>query len=141
MAEITYIVEAKEKEKPGCFGSTGAYAQAYGLFVAAFAAGSLIGPVWAGYVKDAAGWGTMSWSLALFSFFGAVPCLIWTGGNLGAKNAKTGKERAIGRTASSSADEEAAIDTSPQVQAHEIKTAETETPHKNQTAEKNKSDG
>lgn len=59
MAEITYIVESKEKAKPGCFGPTGAYAQAYGLFIAAFAAGSLIGPLWAGYVKDSGGWGTM----------------------------------------------------------------------------------
>jgi len=28
MAEITYVVEAKERESPGCFGATGAYAQA-----------------------------------------------------------------------------------------------------------------
>jgi Major Facilitator Superfamily len=46
MAEITYVVEAKERESPGRFGNTGAYAQAYGLFVTALAAGTLIGPVW-----------------------------------------------------------------------------------------------
>ncbi|KFX90292.1 hypothetical protein O988_08274 [Pseudogymnoascus sp. VKM F-3808] len=33
MAEITYIVEAKEVRSPGIFGAKGAYAQAYGLFV------------------------------------------------------------------------------------------------------------
>ena len=96
MAEITYVVEAKEKQSPGRYGTTGAYAQAYGLFVMAFAAGTLIGPVWAGYVRDEAGWGTMSWSLGLFSFAGAVPCTIWTGGLITQKNAKTGDERAIG---------------------------------------------
>jgi MFS family permease len=80
MAEITYVVEAKERESPGRFGKTGAYAQAYGLFVTALAAGTLIGPVWAGYVRTAAGWGTMSWSLGLFGLSAAVPCLIWTGG-------------------------------------------------------------
>jgi MFS family permease len=96
MAEITYVVEAKEKQSPGRYGSTGAYAQAYGLFVMAFAAGTLIGPVWAGYVRDSAGWGTMSWSLGLFSLAGAVPCAIFTGGLITRNNAKTGDERAIG---------------------------------------------
>lgn len=76
------------------------------------------------------------WSLALFSLFGAVPCLLWTGGNLGANNAKTGKERAIGRPLSSSADEEANIESSPRVRAHEEEKSATETPPKGET-EKN----
>jgi MFS family permease len=96
MAEVTYVVEAKEKQRPGCFGTTGAYAQAYGLFIAAFAAGTLIGPIWSGYVKDAAGWGTMAWSLGIFSLAAAVPCLFWTGGFITHVNAKSGEERAIG---------------------------------------------
>jgi MFS family permease len=96
MAEITYVVEAKEKQNPGRFGPTGAYAQAYGLYVTAFAAGTLIGPIWAGYVNDAAGWGTMAWSLGLFSLAGALPCLIWTGGLITKNNPKSGDERAIG---------------------------------------------
>jgi len=97
MAEITYVVEAKERESPGRFGKTGAYAQAYGLFVTAIAAGTLIGPVWAGYVRTDAGWGTMSWSLGLFSVSAAIPCLIWTGGLITENNTKTGAERAAGR--------------------------------------------
>jgi MFS family permease len=99
MAEITYIVEAKEKKNPGAFGPTGAYAQAYGLFITAFAAGTLIGPIWAGYIRDAAGWGTMTWTLGLLSITGAVPCLIWTGGLITRNNAKSGEERAVGGTA------------------------------------------
>lgn len=95
MAEITYVVEAKEKRSPGVFGPGGAYAQAYGLFVTAFAAGTLIGPVWAGFVQDQDGWGTMTWTLALFSLAGAVPAFIWTGGLITSSNAKTGDERAI----------------------------------------------
>ncbi|PQE21104.1 hypothetical protein CJF32_00005541 [Rutstroemia sp. NJR-2017a WRK4] len=95
MAEITYIVEAKEKQSPGRFGKNGAYAQAYALFIMAFAAGTLIGPVWSGYVRDSAGWGTMSWSLGLFSLTGAIPCLIYTGGLITETNAKTAEERAI----------------------------------------------
>lgn len=97
MAEITYVVEAKERESPGRFGKTGAYAQAYGLFVTALAAGTLIGPVWAGYVRTDAGWGTMSWSLGLFGLSAAIPCFFYTGGLITENNAKTGEERAAGR--------------------------------------------
>ncbi|KAF7874282.1 hypothetical protein EAF04_002954 [Stromatinia cepivora] len=95
MAEITYIVEAKEKQIPGRFGKNGAYAQAYGLFITAYAAGTLIGPIWSGYVEDNAGWGTMAWTLGLFSFTGAIPCLIYTGGLITKANAKTAEERAV----------------------------------------------
>ncbi|RAL64129.1 hypothetical protein DID88_003317 [Monilinia fructigena] len=89
------FVEAKEKQIPGRFGENGAYAQAYGLFIMAYAAGTLIGPVWSGYVEDHAGWGTMAWSLGLFSLTGAVPCLIYTGGLITEVNAKTAEERAV----------------------------------------------
>ncbi|KAI9715867.1 MAG: hypothetical protein M1812_005687 [Candelaria pacifica] len=80
MAEITYIVQAKEKENPGMFGSGGAYAQAYGLFNCAYAGGCVVGPIWAGFVEDKAGWGTMAWSLGLLSALSAIPTMIWTGG-------------------------------------------------------------
>lgn len=82
MVEITYIVEQKEKKNPGLFGNKGAYAQAYGLFNFAWAIGCLIGPIWAGYVKESAGWGTMSWSLAILALVTSVPAGIWTGGSL-----------------------------------------------------------
>jgi MFS family permease len=104
MAEITYVVEAKEKRNPGCFGPTGAYAQAYGLFVTAFAAGTMIGPLWSGYVLNSAGWGTMTWSLGILSIAGAVPCLIWTGGLITENNAKSAEERAVGQPAASRTD-------------------------------------
>ena len=97
MAEITYIVEAKEVRTPGIFGKKGAYAQAYGLFVMAFAGGCLVGPIWAGFVDARSGWGTMGWSLAVLSFGGAVPVVVWTGGLITRVNAKTGAERAVGR--------------------------------------------
>ncbi|KZF24304.1 MFS general substrate transporter [Xylona heveae TC161] len=82
MAEITYVVEAKEKKYPGRFGPTGAYAQAYGLFNTAFAGGTLIGPVWSGFIEERAGWKTMSWTLGLLSGVMAVPIVIWTGGSI-----------------------------------------------------------
>jgi MFS family permease len=77
MVEITSVVEAKERQNPGLFGSRGAYAQAYGLFNFAYAAGCLIGPIWGGFVHEKAGWGTMSWTLALLSALTAIPAGLW----------------------------------------------------------------
>ena len=93
-----FIVEAKEKRTPGIYGSAGAYTQAYGLFVMAFAAGCLVGPIWSGFVIGVAGWDTMVWTIAILSFAGAVPILIYTGGFILDKNAKSGEERAEGAT-------------------------------------------
>jgi len=94
MAEITYVVEAKEKKNPGIYGSTGAYGQAYALFIMAWAAGGVVGPLWAGFVEKSSGWGTMAWSLAVLGAAGALPALTWTGGFIGNDNAKSGDERA-----------------------------------------------
>ena len=80
MAEFSVIVEAKERQQPGMFGAAGAYAQAYGIFNTAWAAGYLAGPVWSGYVRDTAGWGTMTWSLGAFSALSALPVMFYTGG-------------------------------------------------------------
>ncbi|KAI9842561.1 MAG: hypothetical protein M1837_007074 [Sclerophora amabilis] len=88
MAEVTYIVMAKEKSESarasqdgrGSDGDDadggfkhGAYAQAYGLFTSAFAGGTLIGPLWAGFIQSNAGWGTMTWTLGLLSGLTAIP--------------------------------------------------------------------
>ena len=80
VAEVTYVVEAKEKSNPGAYGEKGAYAQAYGLFNTAFAGGTLIGPIWGGFVVARAGWDTMAWSLGLLSALSAIPTMIWAGG-------------------------------------------------------------
>ncbi|TKA76737.1 hypothetical protein B0A49_02707 [Cryomyces minteri] len=95
MAEITYVVEAKEKKRPGLFGPAGAYAQAYGLFNVAFAGGCLVGPLWAGMVNERAGWGTMAWSLALLSLVSAVPTVIWTGGLVTRKMRRPREEKGL----------------------------------------------
>jgi len=92
MAEITYVVEAKEKKTPGLFGRSGAYAQAYALFNCAFAGGALVGPIWAGFVEATSGWGTMSWSLGLLSGLSAIPIVIWTGGLITRPSARRDQE-------------------------------------------------
>lgn len=80
LAEVTYVVEAKERHTPGIFGERGAYAQAYALFNVAFAAGTLIGPIWGGFVVRSSGWGVMTLTLGVLAAVTSVPALVWTGG-------------------------------------------------------------
>lgn len=81
LAEFTYVVDAEERKRgPHSFGDRGAYAQAYGLFMTAFAGGMLVGPLWAGLIVTAAGWETMAWTLGLLSAVSAVPAGLITGG-------------------------------------------------------------
>lgn len=79
-AEFTLIVESKQRQRPYLFGPTGAYAQAYAIFNSAWAAGSIIGPLWAGFIQQKAGWETMTWTLGLLSVVSAVPIAVFTGG-------------------------------------------------------------
>ena len=72
-SDLTFTVEELERERPGLFGEAGAYAQAFALFNCAQAAGTIVGPVWAGYAYETLGWTAMSWTLAVFSASGAVP--------------------------------------------------------------------
>ena len=81
-AEIAYLVKQKERSQPGIFGGRGAYATAFGLSNTAFAGGMLVGPLWGGFVKQQAGWGTMGWTIALLSFITAIPAFVFVGGPL-----------------------------------------------------------
>lgn len=84
MAEISGVVEAKEKSMLAAgragFGSGGAYAQAYGLFNMAFAAGCMVGPLLAGFIVEDKGWSIMSLVLGILSAITAVPACLWLGG-------------------------------------------------------------
>jgi MFS family permease len=82
MAEITYVIVEKAEENPGIFGEKGVYGMGYGLFTMAFAAGGVVGPLWAGYVNVSAGWGTTMWSLAVWDASAAVVVAIWLGSKL-----------------------------------------------------------
>ena len=77
--EFVSVIVAKEKRHPGVFGKGGAVGQAYALFNMSFAAGTVVGPIWAGLVVDRAGWATMGWSLGLLSIVTAIPTLLWAG--------------------------------------------------------------
>ncbi|KAL9601269.1 MAG: hypothetical protein Q9219_002674 [cf. Caloplaca sp. 3 TL-2023] len=92
LAEITYILNEKEKRHPGLFGEKGAYAQAYGLFNCAFAGGMLVGPLWAGLVVEKEGWGTMSLTLGVFAVVSAIPALLFTNGWIGKRRKEAAHE-------------------------------------------------
>ncbi|KAJ8108694.1 hypothetical protein OPT61_g7992 [Boeremia exigua] len=84
MAEISFVVEAKEKSMLASgragFGPGGAYAQAYGLFNMAFAGGCMVGPLLAGFIVEDKGWTVMALVLGLLSAVTAVPACLWLGG-------------------------------------------------------------
>ncbi|RHZ59808.1 MFS transporter [Aspergillus thermomutatus] len=80
MAEITNTVTLKEQSNPGIFGKKGAMAQAHGLMNCSYAAGSLVGPILGGVVREQFGWPTMSWVLAVFSAVASVPVALFLGG-------------------------------------------------------------
>lgn len=80
VAEVFYAVQEKEDETPDIFGRGGAMALAFGLSNMGFAAGSLIGPFFAGFIRQKAGWGTMGWALGLIVGVSALPVFLFLGG-------------------------------------------------------------
>lgn len=79
-ADLSAVVEEKEKHDPGIFGPGGAYAQAFALFNCSMAAATLFGPVVGGFLIEKYGWGVMTAAMGVFAFSGAVPSFFYTGG-------------------------------------------------------------
>ncbi|KAL8873065.1 MAG: hypothetical protein Q9174_001403 [Haloplaca sp. 1 TL-2023] len=78
--EAIRVVNAVEQDSPGIFGPRGAYTRAYALMNTAIAAGSLVGPLYAGFVRIWLGWGTMSLSFGILSSIVLVLVVSFTGG-------------------------------------------------------------
>ncbi|MDI1485705.1 MAG: hypothetical protein OHK93_003894 [Ramalina farinacea] len=72
-ADLSVVVEEKEKADPNAFGPGGAYAQAFALFNCSMAAATLFGPVAAAALRERYGWGVMSAATGAFALSGAVP--------------------------------------------------------------------
>ncbi|PLB34938.1 major facilitator superfamily domain-containing protein [Aspergillus candidus] len=79
MAEMSMATEAVEARHPGIFGRYGAYSQTYGLSNAAFAGGTLAGPLLGGYISELAGWGVMVAVLGGLSLGMVVLVVVFTG--------------------------------------------------------------
>jgi MFS family permease len=80
VTEVFNAVKEKEDKSPNIFGRGGAMALAFGLSNVGFAAGSLIGPFFAGFIRQSAGWGTMGWAMGLIAGVSAIPNLLFVGG-------------------------------------------------------------
>ncbi|KAJ5674412.1 uncharacterized protein N7477_004346 [Penicillium maclennaniae] len=80
VTEVFNAVQEKEDKSPNIFGRGGAMALAFGLSNMGFAAGSLIGPFFAGFIRQNAGWGTMGWAMGLVAGVSAIPNLLFLGG-------------------------------------------------------------
>ena len=78
--EVDRAVKEKEEDTPGLFGRRGAVAQAYGLCTGSYALGSIVGPLFAGFIREYAGWKTMAWALAIISGLSALPTYLLLGG-------------------------------------------------------------
>ncbi|KAI4254706.1 MAG: hypothetical protein LQ352_002942 [Teloschistes flavicans] len=84
-ADLSTVVEEKEKADPDAFGPGGAYAQAFALFNCSMAAATLFGPVVAGALVERYDWGVMTAAMGIFAFSGAIPAFFYTGGWIFAK--------------------------------------------------------
>ncbi|KAJ5673762.1 hypothetical protein N7462_009201 [Penicillium macrosclerotiorum] len=83
MIEVSFELSRLEQNDPSLFSGGGATAQAYGMLNSAWATGNLIGPYLAGYVKEAAGWGTITWVLGLVAGITSLPLFLYLGGWIG----------------------------------------------------------
>lgn len=54
--EAGRVVETLERKAPGCFGRNGANGRAFGMVNMMVAGGGLVGPLYAGFLRVAAGW-------------------------------------------------------------------------------------
>lgn len=79
MAEITYVIEEKEKKQPGIWGVKGVYGVGFGLFTTSFALGGVIGSFMAGYLYEGLGWATFGWVFGVWCAGGALICGLFVG--------------------------------------------------------------
>jgi MFS family permease len=82
IAEIGAIVADSEKNDPQAI-KRSVIATGWSLVNAAYAAGCLIGPLFAGLIRNAAGWQTTTWCLGLLSALTGVFMLLCLGGWIG----------------------------------------------------------
>ena len=72
-ADMGAAIDSITEAKPHLFTTGGAYAQVFSLFDAAIALGTIVGPVWAGFIYHVSDWWVMSLTLAIICASGALP--------------------------------------------------------------------
>lgn len=94
-AEITWSVAEDDSDAPGGM-STAPIGIVYALYNMSYSGGALIGPLMGGMIRDHAGWGTLTWVLALFAFVTSITQAIWIGGPLKLGKMGRGEKRQSG---------------------------------------------
>jgi hypothetical protein len=89
----TFTVEENMKLSSHRFGTNGLFGQTYGLANFFFAAGVIVGPIWAGFVNQQASWGVVARSLGLVSALSAIPTALFTGDNTEERDRARGVRR------------------------------------------------
>jgi MFS family permease len=79
-AEVVKCTEIRVAANPQQYSVDGAVGQAYGLLNLFYALGLTVGPLLAGFVYEAAGWGNMVLVLAIMSAASSIPTILCTGG-------------------------------------------------------------
>ncbi|EWC45169.1 hypothetical protein DRE_06057 [Drechslerella stenobrocha 248] len=77
--EMSLVVEQIEREQPGVFGPYGAFAQSYGLGNLAYAAGTTVGPLMSGFMKQQVGWCWLTFTLAVLVLLTVIPVRLYLG--------------------------------------------------------------
>lgn len=80
IVEAAYVVQHYDKANPDFFGANGPYAQLYAINSMVFSAGLTIGPLVAGLLKDAIGYGNMNIVVAGLCLITAILSFIYIGG-------------------------------------------------------------
>ncbi|KAM4065986.1 major facilitator superfamily protein [Hirsutella rhossiliensis] len=79
MAEITWSIKVDKEMSDD---EPEPIALAYALYSVAFSAGTILGPLLAGYLRKSAGWGAVGPTLAALTLFTGVTSILWIGGSL-----------------------------------------------------------
>jgi MFS family permease len=79
-ADVINVVKQKDLQSPDVFGQGGAVALGVGLANIGFAMGSIVGPFFAGFIRQDAGWDTMGWALGVLAGVTTLPTVLLTGG-------------------------------------------------------------
>lgn len=80
IVEAAFVVQQYDKANPGFFGANGPYAQLYAINSMVFSAGLTVGPLMAGLLKDAVGYGNMNVVVAALCLITAVLSFVYIGG-------------------------------------------------------------
>lgn len=71
--DLTRAIEDMERQRPGLFGDSSAYAQVFSLYTSASAGGILLGPLWGSVAQGGKNWMVFVSTLGIFCASAAIP--------------------------------------------------------------------